>query len=329
MKTFDSSSHPLVPERQASPAPPLGLTTLADNVGLVLEEISTLEAELDFLEGALPPLKAKIDAAVRPLIDEIIRLRQELVGIVERLLNVAPRRSSLHRDGMDLILHLATDLEERFGVDVRQILNRWNPSSPETEDDEDLEAEDFSWARAETHVPPRPESRQNPKRIPLNPETAGKAIYRSLARELHPDKTRDESERLRRTHLMQNLTKAWRERDLGALLKLLHAHGSDEAKEDALDPASLKICFKGLCETRDQLRRKVRHLRHQGLPGGVVDWLPIVRDPKLFERLLRRQKSLAREELEPLRHWKAQWQSPGGLERFFREVPEEMWDQVV
>ena len=163
----------------------------------------------------------------------------------------------------------------------------------------------------------------------MDPEAAAKGIYRSLARELHPDKTRDEIERARRTELMQNLTHAWRERDLGWLLKLLHAHGSDEAKSDAMDVASLKVCLEGLEETRDRLRKRVRDLRHQGLPGGLVDWMPILREQKLFERLLRRQKSIPREEIDQLKHWKALWTSPGGLERFFREVPENMWNAVV
>jgi hypothetical protein len=125
------------------------------------------------------------------------------------------------------------------------------------------------------------------------------------------------------------LTSAWRERDLGSLLKLLHAHGSDEAKSDAMDASSLKVCLQGLEETRDRLRKKVRDLRHQGLPGGVVDWMPLLRDPKLFDKLLRRQKSIPREELEQLKHWKALWTSPGGLDRFFREVPDHLWNQAV
>lgn len=303
---------------------------LSDKVGLALDEIARLEAELEFLEENLPPLQAKIDAALRPLIAEIVALRQELVRIVERTLNAAPRRSSLHRDGADLILHLASDLEERFGVDVRQILKRWSggPTQEEAEEESD---DDLSWARPETHAPCReePDPRRNAKRPPLDPEAAAKGIYRSLARELHPDKTRDETERVRRTELMQNLTRSWRERDLGALLKLLHAHGSDEAKSDAMDATSLKVCFRGLEETRDRLQLKVRNLRHQGLPGGVVDWMPVLRDQKLFERLLRRQKSIPREEVEQLAHWKALWSSPGGLDRFFREVPENKWRSVV
>ena len=322
----------LQPTKALANRPASDAATLSDKVGVALDEIAKLEAELEFLEANLPQLQAKIDAAVRPLILEIVAIRQELVRIVERAVNAAPRRSALHRDGADLILHLAADLEERFGVDVRQILARWSGGStdPENEEEED-DGDDFNWARAESHAPRReaPDPHRNRKRAPLDPEAAAKGIYHSLARELHPDKTCDETERVRRTELMQNLTSAWRERDLGSLLKLLHTHGSDEAKSDAMDATSLKVCLQGLEETRDRLRKKVRDLRHQGLPGGVVDWMPLLRDPKLFDKLLRRQKSIPREELDQLKHWKALWISPGGLDRFFREVPDHMWNQVV
>lgn len=301
---------------------------LSDKVGETLEEIACLESELEFLEERLPPMLAELDAATRPLWNEIVSLRQELVRLVERALANAPRRGSFPRDLQDLVAHLAADLEERFGIRTRTSLDRPDDA---WSDDDDPETDDLSWADAKRFEPdpPRQAPTRDRRRGTPDPEAAAKGIYRSLARELHPDKTRDESERVRRTELMQNLTHAWRQGDLGALLRLLHAHGSDEAKSDAMDAGGLKSCLLGLEETRDALKRKVRDLRHQGLPGGVVDWMPILRDKNLFERLLRRQKSFPRQELEQLRHWKLCWSRPGGLERFFREVPEEDWDRVV
>ncbi len=302
---------------------------LSDKVGETLEEIAGLESELEFLEERLPPMLAELDAATRPLWDEIVATRQELVRLVERALANAPRRGSFPRDAQELVAHLAADLEERFGIRTRTSLDR--PADAWSEDEEDPEIDDVSWADAKRFDPPPPRRtpERDPRRKTPDPETTAKGIYHSLARELHPDKTRDERERIRRTELMQNLTQAWRQRDLGALLRLLHAHGSDEAKSDAMDATSLKSCLLGLEETRDSLKRKVRDLRHQGLPGGVVDWMPILRDKHLFERLLRRQKSFPRQELEQMRHWKLCWSRPGGLERFFQEVPEEDWNTLV
>lgn|GEM_PF-1311756 len=302
---------------------------ISDRIGLTLDEIAGLESELEFLEERLPPMLARLDAATRPLWDEIVATRQDLLRLVERALAAAPRRGSFPRDAQELVAHLATDLEERFGIRTRTSLDR--PADAWSDEEEDPESDDVSWADAKRFDPPPPRRtpERDPRRKTPDPETTAKGIYRSLARELHPDKTRDDHERIRRTELMQNLTQAWRQRDLGALLRLLHAHGSDEAKTDAMDATGLKNCLLGLEDTRDALKRKIRDLRHQGLPGGVVDWMPILRDPNLFERLLRRQKSFPRRELEQLRHWKLYWSRPGGLERFFQEVPEEEWDQVV
>jgi len=55
----------------------------------------------------------------------------------------------------------------------------------------------------------------------------------------------------------------------------------------------------------------------------------LARDAKLFERVLRREKAGPRAELEQLEGLKRQWLCPGGLERFFREVPDHLWREVV
>lgn len=315
---------------ESSPAKRGTPLSLSDRIGEALREIAGLEADLGFLEDRLPPLLARLDAAVRPLLSEIVQTRQELVRIVERRLLAAPRRGPLHRDGADLIAHLAADLEERFGVDIGPILRRLEPEGGAPDEDDEGD-DDVSWARPENHAPRHepPAPRRNRKREPADPEAAAKGIYRSLARELHPDKTRDESERLHRTGLMQNLTQAWMERDLPALLQLLHAHGSEQARADALGEDAFGACLEGLEETLDGLRRKIRDLRHRGTPEGVVDWMPYLRDETLVERLERRQKAPARRELEDLAHWKRLWSRPDGLERFFREVPDHLWNQMV
>lgn len=299
----------------------------SSRIGEALEEIGKLEAELGFLESELPPLQARLDAAVRPLIAEIVALRQELIGIVERAADFAPRRGTFRRDAEDLVFHLVSDLEERFGV---QIPRHIGGGASDVQDEDAGCDDDFAWAEPERHAP-REESvaRHRARHAPVDPQSAAKGIYHALARELHPDKTRDETERLRRTELMQDLTKAWKDSDLGALLRLLHAHGSDEAKSGAMDEAALRACAAGLDAELDILRRKVRNLRHQGLPGGVVDWMPVLRDPRLFDRLLRRQKAVPREELEQMRRWRNLWSVPGGLETFFREIPDHLWSDVV
>lgn len=318
-KSLQTSSARVAPPVRTSRA------SLSERIGEALEETRRLEEEVRFLEDALPPLRAKLDAAVRPLIDAVIQARRDLVGLVDRrILSAGSRERRLVREATELLRHLASDLEERFGVRVRT----HGPASEPPDEDDDFQGDD-SWVRPEGHEPRREAPSPRARRAPMDPEAAARGIYRNLARELHPDKTRDEAERARRTELMQSLTVAWSERDLPALLRLLHAHGSDEAKADSLDDATLGATLQGLEETRDGLRQRLRDLRHRGLPGGAVDWMLLVRDPKLFERMLRREKRIPREELEQMLRLKALFARPGGLEQFLDEVPWEDWPEVV
>jgi len=305
---------------RTNPASPLTTAPTADRIGTLLEEIRLLEIDTKLLEEERPALQARLYAAVAGLYDQIVAARQELMRLLERRMNASPADRRLQRDGVELIFDLARDLEERFGTDVSEFTNRWGGSSPDEEPQDDG---DDSWTRPDEQLfkeaPTKP--KRTPKGIP-DPEAAAKGIYRSLARELHPDKNRDESLREHRTDLMRQLSLAWQARDLGTLLQLLHAHGSTDAKAGAMDAASLKACVQGLEDQRASLQEKLRTLRHRQLPQGVMDWMPLVRDPSGFEKVLRRYKAPAREELEFLRAVRAWWLRPGGLEECLNDPPQ-------
>jgi len=287
----------------------------------LLAEIRILEADVSHLESRKPLLQAQLHAAVAGLYDQVVTARQELLRQLERRMLAEPRNRRLQRDGVDLVFEMARDLEERFGADVREFTNRWG-DTPE-ESSEGSEEEDFDWAREESYAPPvRNTVRKPGKKAAQDPEVAAKGIYRSLARELHPDKARDEGLREERTSLMQELTMAWQARDMGALLNLLHAHGSDDAKARSMDADTMKACLEGLEDRRRELAERFKSLRHKQLPMGVVDWLPLVNEPKLFEKLLRKHKAMPREELEFLHAVRAWWLRPGGLEECLDNPPQ-------
>lgn len=142
-------------------------------------------------------------------------------------------------------------------------------------------------------------SSKAPKAPKFDPEVAAKGIYRGLARELHPDKTQDDAERERRTDLMQQLTRAWSERDLPTLVRLLHVHGSDDVKADGLDDATVEACLKEMRRTIRELEWRKSSLEQEGkeLGGGPIPtskWLAI---PSLFENLVTVRQREADEEL--------------------------------
>jgi len=255
---------------------------------------------------------------------EVIQARRDLVARVRAVLDGSPSRWPFHRDARDLLEHLAADLEERFGVRVRTDDDRWNAGDEEIDEDpfDGGSFEEFA-SREPRNKPPAP-SRNRP-----SAEGAARGVYRALALQLHPDKTRDPSERDRRTILMQELTEAWRERDLGRLLQLLDSHGDARTRAAALDGIPATLVLERLEEECAQLRNRIRSLRHGDLPPGATDWMPYLRDPELFEKLLRKRRSVPRRELEEIRRWLAQWSLPGGLERFLREVPSDEWPERV
>lgn len=315
------------PEGKRAALPVVAAPTGRDpesRVGTLLDELSRLDEEIGFLESERATLEARREAALRPLFDRIAEVRRELVRIVDRAVETAPRRWAFRRDAQDLLAHLAADLEERFGVRVHLSEERgW--SGEEDPDEDDPDGDDFRWAHPEPDRPaPPPRRPKGP-----DPQRTAQGIYRTLARELHPDKARSEADRERRTPLMQELVAAWRARDLGALLRLLDAHGSEKARAEALDPASWNACLGELEEELGRRRARLRDLRHRGLPEGCADWSLLARDPRLFERALRREKAGPRQELSQIEHWRSLWGLPGGLERFLREVPPEEWPELV
>lgn len=147
---------------------------------------------------------------------------------------------------------------------------------------------------------PSKTSRKAPKAPKFDPEAAAKGIYRGLARELHPDKTQDGVERERRTELMQQLTRAWSERDLPSLVRLLHVHGSDDVKADGLDDATVEACLKEMRRTVQELQWRQSSLEREGqnLGGGPIPtskWLAV---PSLIESLVAARQREAEEELQ-------------------------------
>ena len=161
-------------------------------------------------------------------------------------------------------------------------------------------SEFVEWAgKQESGGPHRGRKKSAKSAVPaLDPEAAAKGIYRGLARELHPDKTQDDDERVRRTSLMQNLTQAWNDRDLGELVRLLRAHGSDQVKSNALDDATIEACIKELKNNLRHLERRHRELDRIGfdIGRGYDTTTMLLSEPRRLEKILAARLAGAEEE---------------------------------
>jgi hypothetical protein len=109
---------------------------------------------------------------------------------------------------------------------------------------------------------PNPNPRAHPSAQQPPPERRSlRDIFRSLARSLHPDQAREEAERLRRTELMKDLTRAYERGDLARLLELENEWQASRAPA-AGEGDSLARCQE-LERTNRELLKQVRQLTRE------------------------------------------------------------------
>jgi hypothetical protein len=194
---------------------------------------------------------------------------------------------------------------------------------------EEPNAETQAWFEAQSINEPAAKSKKAKRtkrgheQEALNPEALKKHLYHGLARDLHPDKASAE-ERMRRTALMQQLNAAYHEGNINALLKLLHAHGSEQMKA-GVDPQAMLLLKKELEKQKFELRRQIRNII-DFLPHFGLDWGKLLTQPAMQQLLLQKEARSTQEEVLVLHNHVKQIQEPKELARFFKEVPSEYWE---
>lgn len=101
-----------------------------------------------------------------------------------------------------------------------------------------------------------------------NISKAARSIYTDLVKAFHPDRERDETERIRKTEIMKKVTQAYEDDDLFELLRLkIELQGSDIQSLTMADE-QLKYYNKILKEQVRELEENLWQLRMQGAKGG-------------------------------------------------------------
>ena len=101
-------------------------------------------------------------------------------------------------------------------------------------------------------------------RQPAPERRSSRDVFRGLARAVHPNRARQESEKQRRTQVMKEATRAYEEGDLARLLELESAWHSERALAGEGDPdpeARCRELERINRELLDQVRRLTRELR--------------------------------------------------------------------
>jgi hypothetical protein len=143
-----------------------------------------------------------------------------------------------------------------------------------------------------------------------------------LARELHPDKTTDNDERERRTHLMQRVNAAYEKGDLRSLLHLLQIHGSGLVPEGRQTEALLR---ENLLTQLAALQKQVNDLL-KNLPRIEGNWRALLTKPELWEAYLRKERRAAEQELTRFSH--VQHELQARLPAFLRDTRLDDWDEL-
>ena len=153
-----------------------------------------------------------------------------------------------------------------------------------------------------------------------------KSVYRELTRALHPDRETDESERLRKTELMQKVTGAYREKDLLKLLELqLEVEQIDQSMIDDIADDRLKHFIKVLERQLEDIRMEVEAIAMplqqmaQINSYGVVSPAQVMQKFKEDTELLKQDTLAMEEDLSDLKTVKGiqQWLKGYNLPRSF------------
>lgn len=103
-----------------------------------------------------------------------------------------------------------------------------------------------------------------------NISKTARAIYTDLVKELHPDREQNEEEKSRKTEVMKQVTKAYKQDDLFELLKLQLEYLKSAEDLDTLPEERLKYYTKILLEQMKELEQKYYSLKHFPPPLGLV-----------------------------------------------------------
>lgn len=214
----------------------------------LLTKIGKVKTTLDGLVESVRETAEVVGASLAPLAHEVHRLERELHELFGELLVRGRLRPKPHREVKELYALL---LEDGFLPPLEDM----EPREAAHEDDvpgwgaSDLPYEHESGAPSEVSDPTLAE--------------ALRAVFRRLARALHPDTVQDPAEQARRTEVMKEVTQAHRLGDLARLLELernLLEALSEEAAE-SVDETEQRCA--ALVATNGALRGQLRTLERE------------------------------------------------------------------
>jgi hypothetical protein len=259
------------------------------------KKIETAEKEIKELRAAGTTFSQRAQQEMTPLLDQMAELQAQLVRIYDRAYDQKDFKKTEKKKLAHLIETLALEVIERngneeikaiydkyseMGVDVDIDVN--NPEKTmasvqeklaELQEAEEQRAREAAERRAKKPKTEKQQAREAKKEEEARNVTKSvRTLYMDLVKAFHPDRETDETEKARKTEIMQRVTQAYEASDLLALLRLqLEFNRIDQDHLETLADEQLKYYNKILKEQAQELDQELYDIQMQlGQMAGVM-----------------------------------------------------------
>ncbi|GAA4371243.1 hypothetical protein GCM10023185_46530 [Hymenobacter saemangeumensis] len=290
--------------------------------------VESLREQLHSLRAEQAEARRRYWQQVGPVAGTVVAARRALYAPLENALLLPYFSRAEHRQLTEFILGNARALQDRFGEDEAEVLQRYGSASagqPETRQEtpapEPVDPHLLPHEQAAAQARARRKSKaqkaqeaaeqaayQEQQRLLSNT----KSVYRQLARANHPDLERDPALQQQKTARMQRITEAYEANDLYTLLQLLAETGPNDTDTEEV----LMSFTKALQQQQTELKLQLQALKYgpNGFAGSTG---------KKQEAELRQLKRHLRAEADYLQHVAQLMREPEGIREVLRTLAAE------
>jgi len=323
------------PQRQFLPdriAVPAAGSPVQQAFRQAMATVEALREQLHSLLAAQATARQAYWRQVGPVAAAAVVARRALYAPLESALTAGYLNRAEEAQVLAVLLHNAHSLQNRFGEDERDLLNRYAPAPPLLEEevptpllaaepDELLLPHEQAAAAARARRQQRAQHQRAAQANAAEAESQSllqntKAAYRQLARLHHPDRTAqaDAATQQAQTALMQRITAAYAAGDLAALLALLAASDTSTAASNAEADALLQAYTTALAQQQAQLAQALATARR---PVADAPWSGTEKQQRTRLRQIKRD---LRAETDYLHYLAQQLREPSSLRQLLREL---------
>jgi hypothetical protein len=250
--------------------------TLLHQRARLLRDVQKKKLQLERAQQKVSRDAAEAVTKMAPFVERHDALLSELTALFDELLAAGRLSARAHKQVVKI----------RRSLELQGVLPPLNDAADEDPSGTFDDGADEPWRETNARGNASERGNARPGRAPHSsePEVAGakqvgqgrrsvRELFRSLARAVHPDQARHETERERRTEVMKEVTRAYEEGDLARLLELESAWQNEQAVSEHADSfvrcRELERINRELLDQVRQLTREIRDTKRQAFEGSM------------------------------------------------------------